>query len=40
MDMLINYTCFIPLHTTEADEVVHAYFAQVYSKFGGLHKIL
>ena len=38
--MLLNYTLCIPLLTKEADEVVHTYFVNIYSKFGGLHKIL
>ena len=35
-DMLMNYTWFIPLFTKEAYEVL----VNVYSKFGGSHKIL
>ena len=36
IDMLMNYTWFIPLFTIEADEVL----VNVYSKFGGSHTIL
>ena len=37
--MLTNYTWCIPLFTKEADKVVHAYLVNVYSKFGGQHKV-
>ena len=40
IDMLTNYMWFIPLCTKEADRVVHAYLAYVYSMFDGLHRIL
>ena len=40
IDMLMNYTWCIWLFTKEADKVVHAYLVNVYSKFGGLYKIL
>ena len=40
MDMLTYYTWCIPLCTKDADEVLHAYQLNVYSKFCGYHKIL
>ena len=39
-DILTNYTWCILLFTKQADEVVHAYLVNVYSKFDGLHKVL
>ena len=36
----MNYTCCIVLFTKEADEVVHAYLVNVYSKSGASHRIL
>ena len=39
-DMFINYAWCILLFTKEADKVLHAYLVNVYSKFGGSHKIL
>ena len=38
--MLKNYTWCIPLFTKDVDKVVHAYLVNMYSKFGGSHKIL
>ena len=38
--MLTNYTWCIPTYTKEAGEVVHTFLDNIYSKFGGSHKIL
>ena len=40
IDTLMNYTSCKPPFTKEADEVVHVYLPNLYSMFGGLHKIL
>ena len=40
IDVLTNYACCLPLFTKEADKVMHAYLVNMYSMFGGLHKIL
>ena len=39
IDMLKIYACCILLFTREINKVVHAYLVNVYSKFGGLHKM-
>ena len=38
--MLTGYAFCVPLKTKTAEEVTQAYIDQVYSKFGGLLKIL
>ena len=38
--MLTNYTWCIPILTKEAYKEVHAYVANIYSMFGGSHKLL
>ena len=40
IDVLANYTWCIALYTKEADKEAHVYLVNIYSKFGGLHKIL
>ena len=40
IDMLMNYTWYVSLYTKEPDEVVCTYLVNIYSKFGGAHKIL
>ena len=40
IDMLMNYTWCIWLFTEESDKVVHARLINMYSRFGGSHKIL
>ena len=40
IDMLTNYAWYIPISMTEADKVMHTYLVNMYSKFGGSHKIL
>ena len=37
---LTNYTWCMLLFSKVADKVMHTYFVHMYSKFGGLHKIL
>ena len=34
IDMLMTYTLCIPLYTSKADELVHAYLVHIYSMFG------
>ena len=40
IDMLKNYTMCMLLHTTDCNEVVHAYLVNIYLKFGISHDIL
>ena len=40
IDMFTNYTWCILLFVKEADEVVHTYIVNMYSKLIGLHKFL
>ena len=40
INMLTNYIWCIPLHTKEADQVVHAYMVNIYLTFDGSHNIL
>ena len=40
IDMLTNYTWYMPLFKKEAEDIGHAYIVNMYSTFGGLHKIL
>ena len=40
IDILMNYTWWIPFHTKEAEKVMHTYVVNVYSKLGGSNKIL
>ena len=40
IDMLTSYPWYILLYPKEADKVVHTYLVNIYSTFGGLHKIM
>ena len=40
IDMLVSYAWYIPLYVKGTDEVVHLYLVNIYSEFGGSHKIL
>ena len=40
IDMFSGYTFCIPIQSKSADDIVHAYNTNMYSKFGGSRKIL